>query len=296
MVQILNKVPTFAEQFSQSIGSGLSQGLTNVPELAMKLAAQKRERQGELAQTAQQMLQAHMPDATAAQLGDIASKVQNLRGSPGDIQKQLADIITQETNKVGRLKSTHGGAGLINTIKELVKEGYSPTESERIKEAALASKDVDKVKAREILAKKGFHAEARERALSSLEPSVHKMIQQLPKQTSKWKALFAGEGKGKFLQKTEGASTRANEIRKDQITQNLQQVLSAHPNANLVLLRKEYEKRGVDWRDFKDAISSIEEQGLINLSDEQKSMIKDITRPPLDRLEKALRRMKLVRQ
>lgn len=295
MVQILNRVPTFAEQFSQSIGKGVSQGISDIPQMAMQLAAQKRQRQGELAQSAQEMLKGHMPDATAAQLGEIASKAQSFRGAPGDVQKQLADLVTGEVNKVGRLKATHEGPGFFNSIKELIKEGYSPTESERIKEAALASKDVDPIKAREILSKKGFNAEARERALSKLEPSAYKIISQLPKETSRLKALFEGKGRGGFIQKGE-APTRANEIRKEQITQNLQDVLYSHPNANLVLLRKEYEKRGVDWRDFKDAISNLEGQGMANFTDEQKSMLKDITRPPLSRLENALRNMKIVRE
>lgn len=286
MVLLLPKAPTFAEQFSQSLGRGVSEGVTNVPELAMRLAAQRRERQGQLASNAQELLEKFIPDATPMERGNIAAAAEKLRGSPGEVQQQLMNMLSQESQKVSRLKSIHDAPGLKSAFKSLIQEGRLPSVEESIQEAKAASKDLDKLAARKRLADKGFNAEMIEKSLSSLDPTVSQIVSKVPKKISKFKSFTEGKE----------VPSRSNEERKQQLSQNLKTVFSLDPNANLVLLRKEYEKRGIDWRDFKDVIQNLYNEGVIDFNEEQKSMLKDITRPPLDRLAKALRRMKLVKE
>ena len=292
MVQFLPRIPTFSEQFSQALGQNLQQGMTNLPELAMKLSAQRRGRREEQGLRAAEMLKGYQKDATPLQLAQMAAEAEKFRGSPGDIQKQMSDLVTKEANKLARLEAVHEAPSLLGMAKEFIKEGYVPGQKERIREAQLASRDVDPLVAREKLAKKGFNPEMREMALSKLDPSVKAMVDQLPKKTSRLKAAF--EGKGSLLSGVE-SPVRLDQQRKLAFEDNLAKVLQTNPNANLILLRKEYEKRGVDWKDFKDTIQQLYDADVIDFTEEQKMMLKDLTRPPLDRLEKALRRMKLIK-
>jgi len=292
MVQFLPRIPTFSEQFSQALGQNLQQGITNLPELAMKLSAQRRGRREEQGMRASELLKGYQKDATPLQLAQMAERSEKFRGSPGEIQKQMADLVTQEANKLSRLEAVHEAPGLMSMAKEFFKEGYVPGEKERIREARLAAKEVDPLVAREKLAKKGFTAEMREEALSALNPSTKKIVDLLPKKSSKFKAAF--EGKGSLLSGVE-SPIRSDKQRMASLQTNIQDVLRSDPSTNLVLLRKEYEKRGIDWRDYKDAIQSLYEDGMIDFTPEQQMMLKDLTRPPMDRLRKALKTMKLIR-
>lgn len=292
MVQFLPRIPTFGEQFSQALGQNLQQGMTNLPELAMKLSAQRRGRREEQGMKAAEMLRGYQKDVTPLQLSQIASEAEKFKGTPGDIQKQMSELITKEANKLARLEAVHEAPSFLGMAKEFIKEGYVPGQKERIKEAQVAAKELDPMVAREKLAKKGFNAEMREMAISNLDPTVKSIVEEMPKKTSRFKAAF--EGKGSLLSGVE-SPVRLDEKRKDLFRSNLSKVLQTNPNANLILLRKEYEKRGVDWRDFKDTIQQLYEADAINFTEEQKMMLKDLTRPPLDRLEKALRRMRLVK-
>lgn len=70
--------------------------------------------------------------------------------------------------------------------------------------------------------------------------------------------------------------------------QNLGATLQNDPSTNLILLRKAYEDKGVDWRLFKDELDRIVDEGLFAMNPEQKNQYDRLDEPPLDGLDKIL--------
>lgn len=282
MVQVLPRVPTFAEQFSQALGQGAAQGLQNIPELAMRLAAQQRERQGSQAQSAMEQFKASVPNALPIQLGEIAEKASQLQGNPGEIQKQIADMINTQAESLSRLNEVHGRkspSDVFGQLKELFEEGHVHGEKERIEEARAAAKGLDPRVARANLAKKGFTPEQIERAISKKSQSAKDILNNFSKE-KRWETI------GK----------RADEGRKNQLALNMMDILESNPNENLLLLRRAYEKRGVDWRDFKEVLLDLYDKDLIKLNHEQQNMLGDLQVPSEDVLTKVLKGFKLIKK
>ena len=99
------------------------------------------------------------------------------------------------------------------------------------------------------------------------------------------------EGKKEALPATQDPTYRTyanNPEGQKEFAQNLQKTLQSDPNTNLLLLRKAYEDKGVDWNTFKQEFDSFLESGQIQLNDNQMNMSKYLQEPPLDRLDKLL--------
>ena len=69
---------------------------------------------------------------------------------------------------------------------------------------------------------------------------------------------------------------------------NLSDVLQNDPRANLILLRSEYMKKGVDWRSFNDAVQKIVGENQQNLTRKQQEELAILSQPPLSRLDQLL--------
>ncbi len=70
--------------------------------------------------------------------------------------------------------------------------------------------------------------------------------------------------------------------------QNLEAAIQNDPSTNLILLRKAYEDKGVDWRLFKDELDRIVDEGQFQMSPEQDNQYDRLDEPPLDGLDKIL--------
>ncbi len=69
---------------------------------------------------------------------------------------------------------------------------------------------------------------------------------------------------------------------------NLSQVLKNDPSTNLILLRKSYEDKGIDWREFKNALDDQIISGQFALNDENSNQFDLLDEPPLDGLDRIL--------
>ena len=89
-----------------------------------------------------------------------------------------------------------------------------------------------------------------------------------------------------------GNATPLDEKENEVFAENLGQVLQNDPSANLILLRKAYEDRGVDWNSFKDVIDQMTLNGQFKPDPEQIKAMELLDNPPLDRLDAILHHFK----
>jgi hypothetical protein len=138
--------------------------------------------------------------------------------------------------------------------------------------------------AREMLEKTGRQPEEIEEIISSLGESTEKTLGDMPKVPKKFNDTLMGGPLGN--------ATKLDEKENEAFTQNLGQVLKSDPTVNLILLRKAYEDRGVDWSSFKDAIDQMTLDGQFNPDPEQIKAMDLLDNPPLDRLDAILHHFK----
>jgi len=285
MVQFLPRIPTFGEQFSQALGQNLQQGITNLPELAMKLSAQRRGRREDVMQKAQDIFTGYRKDATPMEVANFLEKIGNVQGSPAEMLKNITEQAQQQQLDTERLKRAHSAGnlslkGLMGMGKEFLTEGRVLSEQERLQEAKQLAKYVDPEVARSILAGKDFRPEQIEEVVGKQPTSVQGIIDKLPI-------------KNKYVAKK--IPQDLTEKNKLTFQQNLRDVLQQDPNVNLLLLRKKYAKKGINWKDFKDALLGMEEQGL-QLTNEQRRSFDTLMKPPIDDLGKLLKLYKITKK
>ncbi len=69
---------------------------------------------------------------------------------------------------------------------------------------------------------------------------------------------------------------------------SLKSVISQNPDANLLLLRKAYEDRGIGWREFKNALEDLTQEGVFQLTPEHLKFWDKLDEPPLSGLNRIL--------
>lgn len=149
--------------------------------------------------------------------------------------------------------------------------------------------------ARSELAKLDFGPETVEALITDLGENSKKSIIDMPKMKSEYpggfkEKYFAGPEhafEGGELEKTLTPESKAF------FEHNLRQVLKTSPSENLVLLRKGYEDKDVDWRSFKDTLNDMIYSGEIKLNDDQFNQLGTLDYPPLGGLDKILFGLKL---
>jgi hypothetical protein len=138
--------------------------------------------------------------------------------------------------------------------------------------------------ARNILADTGRQPEEIEEIISNLGESTEKTLGDMPKVPKKFNDVLMGGPLGK--------ATKLDEKENEAFQENLGQVLKSDPTVNLILLRKAYEDRGVDWSSFKDAVDQMTLNGQFNPDPEQIKAMDLLDNPPLDRLDAILHHFK----
>lgn len=79
-----------------------------------------------------------------------------------------------------------------------------------------------------------------------------------------------------------------------QLKSSLLNVFKADPNANLVLLRKQYETANkADWNSFRDAVVELANERQINLTPDQRNQLAVLKMPEYDLAEKVLETVSL---
>jgi hypothetical protein len=138
--------------------------------------------------------------------------------------------------------------------------------------------------ARNLLSELGYHPEERESILSNIGESTKKTLSQMPK----IEKPYANKLKGGLP--VQEYTPQQNEM----IKSNLQQIFQEDPSENLILLRKQFEDKGIDWQAFKDNLNELILSGQVKLNDDQFDRLDVLDNPPLNNLDKILHGLKLI--
>jgi len=207
--------------------------------------------------------------------------------------KELKDDISNITSSPKPKRAwTRAGQKSLDTGREAEKEELAI----RNKLKSLLEKGLHD-EARVALAKTGRYPEEIENLVASQGESTKKILsdfdpikkieaQKKPKWTPpEFEDILTNIGQPwKRFQKQEVYKTEDEA----QFSQNLSQVLESDPKTNLILLRKSYEDKGVDWRLFKDQLDRLVSEGKFKMDGEQRNQYDRLDEPPLDGLDKIL--------
>jgi len=240
-----------------------------------------------------------MPNATDEQEAIFKKKGEEAASqstSEANIEKGLAQEAVKFKNSIANVKKSIGPKRLFSQIKQTLlgtdREFDKKKNDIRIKLKPLLDEGLYDT-SRNLLSELGYHPEERESIISDLGESSKKILTQLPKMK---KSQFE-KGEADALQFGGPASfpkPHFSEQSKEQIKTNMSQVISADPAVNLILLRKAYEDKGVDWQTFKDNLNDLIIEGQFKMNDDQFNNLDRLDEPPLDNLDQLLYGMKLI--
>lgn len=281
-------IPTTAKQ-----GFDLAKEINDENKLYNKeVDAELKERriaQGTYGELAKEKLANVFPEATDEQKAYIARKGEEIAGenkSEADIERHIAAQVRKFKNTLANIKNDLPAARSFNKLfrSALGKEkSFEQARGDlRVKLQPLLKEGLYGT-ARNLLSELGYQPEERESILTNLSENVNKTLAEMPE-----KRKFGTKNENFSYGSSEIASSPANPKTKEKFNQNIRQVLSEDPNANLILLRKQYEDRGVDWRTFKNELNQLVDSGEFKLNDDQLENINVIDEPPLDYLDKIL--------
>jgi hypothetical protein len=157
--------------------------------------------------------------------------------------------------------------------------------------------------ARNLLEGIGYQPEEREQIITKgLGENTNKVLVKMPPVKKIEKASLLQSGK---IQKDENGKKHivpaGMELKKGEVVNqtlpeedvnifqdNLRNVFKADPKTNLLLLRKAYEEKGIDWQTFKNGLNDLIESGEVNLDEDQDEFLDLLETPPLSRLGELL--------
>lgn len=152
--------------------------------------------------------------------------------------------------------------------------------------------------ARNMIKNTGRHPEEVENIVSSLSEPAQKTIAEMPnlKKESGYFERFpqramANMKKGLFG--TDIDEEPLNENQELQFRENFKNLLTKDPNVNLILARRDYEKKGVGWKEFRNAVEDYKREGLIQETPEYVKQSEALVEPPLHRLDKLMYKFNL---
>lgn len=187
-----------------------------------------------------------------------------------------------------------------NTIANVKKSVPAPRLGQRVKESVLGtSRNAEKTRddiriklqpllkeglydtSRNVLSELGYHPEERESIITDLGEIPKRTLANMPemKKTTPPGSLYAEKSERQPYYKPED---------KQKISNSMRDILTSDPSTNLILLRKAYEDKGVDWQEFKDTLNDKIISGEIKLNDDQFNHLDLLDYPPLDRLDTLL--------
>jgi hypothetical protein len=295
MVLIAPKIDSFGEQLSKGIGQGLGQGIGNSPDLAIELLKGKREREARYGSIGQEIFSKLNPNATPQELANFfeeSSKLQKPNEQPGEMFKRLAQKATDYKNKVARAEEYAIPENALEKTKAFFRGEEAQDISEREKLSKRSLSGLDKLKQREILRKKHFQPEEIAERISPLSEAVVDRLERFPSLKPMPKKSSAKRGLPGFQASEKGL----DEEELGFFRNSLSKILQEDPDADLLLLRKGFEKKGVNWREFRDAIDSLQEEGQVDFSNhpEHSQNLELLYTPPRGGLKKILHGLKLI--
>ena len=252
--------------------------------------AQYKQYQEQLGNQAEEELLKAYKSAKPEEIASFRRKGEELATqglSESQIKKQLAIDSRKYANEVKNLRNVQGARAHHKAGQFF--SGTGRSDEERKKSIRTAAKPfLDRGEhsvVRNQLSSKGYGPEEIESIISDLSEQTKKSLndfQNVKQPFSSKLGIKSG---------TQDPTYRAfknNPEGQQKFGQSLQETLQKDPNANLLLLRKAYEDKGVDWNSFKTEFDNLMEGGQFQPNDEQSKMLDYIQEPPLDRLERML--------
>ena len=278
------------ENFASKLGQGLSQSISSGIQGYERARDIKRERQGQYGALGSQIFGDLVKDATPEEKANFYKMSADMaqRGeSPQNMYKKLADLATNYKNKVSRIEENIEPERLSKKFTDIF-TGESPESRE--KKGKLATKGLSELpisKRRELLQKKGLEAEEVENRISPLSNDIKQSISGFPDlrpTRSKQNASF-DETPQFGVEKSE-----LTEPQREYFQKHLAEIFQKHPDVNPLLLRKEFEEKGISWREYRDAIENLQESGQVDFSSnpEYAYLENYLQKPPLGPLRKIL--------
>lgn len=234
------------------------------------------------------------PDQASPEMKNIFEKKAEqaaLRGdSEADIKKSLVQDAKNLKDRINNIKKSikppsrvwNKIGNAINNSKNLSDE--SVKNSTRIKVQPLLDDGLYD-EARQLLDQVGYYPEEREAILTDQGENTKKILAQL---SAVEQPKFKPTADKPFPQEVPLTQRQLQDFQS-----NLSQLVQADPSTNLVLLRKSYEDKGIDWTQFKDGIDQLIINGQLKLSPDQENQFRTLETPPLDRLEWLLHKLNL---
>ena len=210
--------------------------------------------------------------------------------SEGAIQQAIAKDIENISNKFSQFEDAIPTANVgakLGRILLNTDRGQKSFDDMRVKVDPLLKMGLyDEVRVK--LAAKDYRTETIESILGDLGETTTKNIANMPnlsRATKPWCDRSPQEMTDRNLLSGE---------KLQQFQQNLSQTLQEDPTSNLILLRKAYGEKGVDWEDFWESLKPLIKNGSLKLTDDQEKQLNDLSQPPLDGLDKLFKSLGLV--
>lgn len=248
-----------------------------------------KNKQIEYGSLGEQKIEKLMPDAN-----DEIRSIFKKKGEESFLEGKTEGEISSELSKEARKFKNY----IAN-----VKNGISPLSPH--KKFELIKKDVQaKIKpllelglydtTRNMLSELGYYPEQREDIISSLSENTKKQLLNFPnlKRPEKtWNEYFTESG-DPFSGKRQKKAFSPEDTQK--LQDNMKEILNVDPSANLILLRKAYEEKGVDWDEFKNNLNDLIINGDVNLNEDSFNQLDTLEQPPLNGLEKILKNLRIL--
>lgn len=220
--------------------------------------------------------------------------------SEAAIEGNLSQEARKFKNTLANVKKSIEPKRLLTGIKQALlgtgREFEEARNGMRVKLAPLLDEGLYDT-ARNLLSELGYHPEERESIISDLGEGSKKIVNSLPKMNKE--AIRPHKIKNGLVHYENGETSFSTEKQYspkqlETIQDNIKQSFKADPTANLVLLRKAYEGKDVDWKIFDNTLNDAILNGEIKLTDDQFNQLDTISQPPLNNLEKILHGLNLI--
>lgn len=236
--------------------------------------------QEETAAKAKMALEKVYPEATDEQRSIVGKKAEAYlqQGlSPAEVERRIAIDSKNLKNQIASIEKSLPPKRFYTRAKEAVlgtgRSEEKTRDSIRLKLKPLLDEGQFDT-ARLLLSKQGYAPEERETIISNLSEPTKKNLQG-----------FVPIKKGAFHDDPSYRAFEPGTPEAQKFGENLQQTIQGDPATNLILLRKAYEDRGVDWRSFKDELDRLQTEDVFKPNDDQMKQIDFLDEPPLDRLD-----------
>ena len=221
--------------------------------------------------------------------------------TPAEVTSKLAEASTQYKNELATIRNLPGPERLFGKIgNTLLGKSRKPEDVRNTIKTAIAPLLQQGLNdtARAEISSLGYAPEEVESLITDLGEGSKKTLSQMPKIS---KSLLKEDNRS-FAQKNidymngnrEYETPEYSPEQREQISNYMVDAFQNDPTANLILLRKAFEEKDVDWDTFKSILDENIHSGKIKLWPDQLKMTQKLDEPPLDNLGKILNKMNLL--